>query len=97
MSVGIAGALFWLANQWFVGVFSQTGEVATFQGIPSAGLYRVIDVADIKVTELPNFERTQVEKTIDATTYSEATQILNNLKSLVTNCKLNPQTPGCPG
>ncbi len=97
MTVGIAGGLFWLANQWFVGVFSPTGEVATFQGIPSAGLYRVIDVAEIKVTELPNFERTQVEKTIDATTYSEATGILNNLKSLVTNCKLNPQTPGCPG
>lgn len=96
MAIGFAGAIFWLANQWFVGVFNPTGEVATFQGIPSAGLYRVIDVAEINVTELPNFERTQVEKTIDATTYTEATQILNNLKNVVANCKSNPQTPGCP-
>lgn len=97
MSIGFAGALFWLANQWFVGVFNPTGEIATFQGIPSAGLYRVIDVAEFKVNQLPNFERTQVEKTIDATTYAEATEILTNLKSVVTNCQLNPQTPGCPG
>ncbi len=96
IGIGIAGALFWLANQWFVGVFSPTGEVATFRGIPSAGLYRVIDVAQFKVDELPNFERTQVEKTIDATTYAEATKILGELNRIVTNCKLNPDTPGCP-
>ena len=96
IGIGIAGAVFWLANQWFVGVFSPTGEVATFRGIPSAGLYRVIDVAKFKVDELPNFERTQVEKTIDATTYEEATKILGELNRIVTNCKLNPNTPGCP-
>ena len=96
IGIGLAGALFWLANQWFVGVFSPTGEVATFRGIPSAGLYRVIDVAQFKVDELPNFERTQVEKTIDATTYEEATKILGELSRIVTNCKLNPNTPGCP-
>jgi len=96
IGIGIAGALFWLANQWFVGVFTPTGEVATFRGIPSAGLYRVIDVAQFKVDELPNFERTQVEKTIDATTYEEATKILGELSRIVTNCKLNPNTPGCP-
>ena len=96
IGIGLAGALFWLANQWFVGVFSPTGEVATFRGIPSAGLYRVIDVAKFKVDELPNFERTQVEKTIDATTYEEATKILGELSRIVTNCKLNPNTPGCP-
>ena len=96
IGIGIAGALFWLANQWFVGVFAPTGEVATFRGIPSAGLYRVIDVAQFKVDELPNFERTQVEKTIDATTYEEATKILGELSRIVTNCKLNPNTPGCP-
>lgn len=96
IGVGIAGAVFWLANQWFVGVFSPTGEVATFRGIPAAGLYRVIDVAQFKVDELPNFERTQVEKTIDAATYAEATKILGELNRIVTNCKLNPNTPGCP-
>lgn len=96
IGIGVAGALFWLANQWFVGVFTPTGEVATFRGIPSAGLYRVIDVAQFKVDELPNFERTQVEKTIDATTYEEATKILGELNRIVTNCKLNPNTPGCP-
>ena len=96
IGIGIAGALFWLANQWFVGVFTPTGEVATFRGIPSAGLYRVIDVAQFKVDELPNFERTQVEKKIDATTYEESTKILGELSRIVTNCKLNPNTPGCP-
>ena len=96
IAVGIAGAIFWLANQWFVGVFAPTGEVAIFRGIPLAGLYRVIDVAQFKVDELPNFERTQVDKTIDATTYTEATEILDELNRLVTNCQLNPNTPGCP-
>lgn len=96
IGIGVAGGIFWLANQWFVGVFKPTGEVATFQGIPSAGLYRVIDVAQFKVDALPNFERTQVEKTIDATTYREASQILEKLKNVVSNCQLNPSTPGCP-
>lgn len=96
VALGIGGALFWLANQWFVGVFKPTDEVATFQGIPAAGLYRVIDVAEFKVQELPNFERTQVEKTIDAATYSEASEILTKLKSVAANCKLNPDAPGCP-
>ncbi len=96
VALGIGGALFWLANQWFVGVFKPTDEVATFQGIPAAGLYRVIDVAEFKVQELPNFERTQVEKTIDAATYSEASEILTKLKTVAANCKLNRDTPGCP-
>ncbi len=96
VALGIGGALFWLANQWFVGVFKPTDEVATFQGIPAAGLYRVIDVAEFKVQELPNFERTQVEKTIDAATYSEASEILTKLKTVAANCKLNPDAPGCP-
>jgi protein phosphatase len=97
IAVAISGGLFWLSNQWFVGEFNQSGQVAAFQGIPTAGLYRVTEVSDIKIEELPNFERTQVEETIDATTRNEALEILNGLESVVRNCEFNPTTPGCPG
>jgi len=91
-----AGGLFWLANQWFVGVFSQTDEIAAFQGIPTAGLYRVADIAEFKVTDLPLFERTQVEKTIEAATEAEAIEILAQLKIAVDNCRISQTAPGCP-
>ncbi len=95
-AIGIAGGLFWLANQWFVGIFAPTGEIATFQGIPTGGLYRVTDIADFDVNELPVFERNQIEKTIEAATQSEALEILAQLKIAVETCRVNPATPGCP-
>lgn len=96
IATGIAGSLFWLSNQWFVGEFNQSGQVAAFQGIPTAGLYRVTEVSELKINELPNFERAQVNKTIDATTRSEALEILNGLEDVARNCQFNPTTPGCP-
>ena len=97
IALGIAGGLFWLSNQWFVGEFNKSGQVAAFQGIPTAGLYRVTEVSDLKIDELPNFERAQVIETIDATTRSEALEILNGLQEVARNCQFNPTTPGCPG
>lgn len=97
IATATAGGLLWLSNQWFVGVFTPTSEVAIFQGIPTSGLYRVTDVAQFDVTSLPNYERTQVEKTIDAATHDEALQILDQLKVIVEKCKLTPSSPGCPG
>ena len=96
IATGIAGSLFWLSNQWFVGEFNKSGQVAAFQGIPTAGLYRVTEVSELKINELPNFERAQVNKTIDATTRSEALEILNGLEDVARNCQFNPTTPGCP-
>ena len=97
IAIGISGGLFWLSNQWFVGEFNQSGQVAAFQGIPTAGLYRVTEVSNLKIEELPNFERAQVGKTIDAATRKEALEILNGLKDIARNCQSNPATPGCPG
>lgn len=94
--IGIAGGLFWLSNQWFVGEFKQTGQLAAFQGIPTAGLYRVSELSTFKSEQLPKFERNLVDKTIDATTHSEAVQILSKLETTARNCQFNPQTPGCP-
>lgn len=96
VAVAIAGGIFWLSNQWFVGVFTPTGEVAAFQGIPTTGLYRVVNISEFTVDALPIFERTQVEKTVDAATQDEARAILEQLKVVVENCRLNPATPGCP-
>jgi protein phosphatase len=97
MAIGISGALFWLSNQWFVGVFAPTGEIATFQGISTSGLNRVIEVSQFTINDLPEFEKAQIEKTIDAPTHDEELAILNNLQISVDDCKLYPQTPGCPG
>ena len=61
MAIGIGGALFWLSNQWFVGVFAPTGEIATFQGISTSGLNRVIEVSQFTINDLPEFEKAQIE------------------------------------
>lgn len=93
---GIAAALLWLSQQWFVGVFNPTGEVGIFQGIPTSGLFRLVDVADYSIENLPNFERTQIEKTINVSSKDEAHAILDQLQIVVEGCRLNPATPGCP-
>lgn len=94
--VSIAGGLFWLSNQWFIGEFQPTGQIAAFQGIPTIGLNRVVEISDFEVNDLPYFERLAVEETIDATTYEKALEVLTGLEASVRICKISPSTSGCP-
>lgn len=86
----------WLSRQWFVGVYPQTTVVAIYQGIPAAGLSRLVEVSELPVGLLPDFERTEVEGTIASTSQSDAQQVVSRLLARANDCLLNPQTPGCP-
>jgi len=86
----------WLSRQWFVSVYPQTQVVAIYQGIPAAGLSRLVEVSQLPVTLLPDFERTEVEATIASASHSDAQQVVNRLLARANDCLQNPSTPGCP-
>lgn len=86
----------WLSRQWFVSVYPQTHVVAIYQGIPAAGLARLVEVSQLPVELLPEFERTEVEATIASTSHDDAQQVVNRLLARANDCLQHPQTPGCP-
>lgn len=95
ISLILAGSLWWLANQWYIGEYKATRVVAVFQGIPSVGLSRLVEVSTVPIENLPSFERKQVLQTIDAATYDEAMASVERLALRASECFTNPQTPGC--
>ena len=86
----------WLTAQWFIGVDQQSGSVAIFQGIPVSGLSREVIVSDVKVSQLPEFERIQVQSTIGASSLTDAQATVEQLDARALACKTAPTTPGCP-
>lgn len=92
----LAGATWWLSHQWYVGIYQPTQVVAVYQGIPVAGLSRIIEVSDLPVASLPSFERSQVEDTISTNSPSEADSTIAQLTLRAAACKAMPSTPGCP-
>ena len=95
ISVAISVSAWWLANQWYLAEYKPTHVVAVYQGIPTAGLSRLIDVSDIPINSLPVFEQQQLGNTIDAVTYEEATASLNRLKARAALCQQVPAPQGC--
>ncbi len=96
--LGLAGFLWWLSAQWFVGVSS--GYVAVYQGIAqqvgSVELNRVTSTSGISLLTLPYYDQAQVERTIDAGTEAEAQRIVTVLATKAAACA-SPQAPlGCP-
>lgn len=101
ISIGIAvasvvGSLWWLSQQWYVGVFEQQGVVAIYQGIPVGSLSRLVDVSQIPVDSLPEYERLQVTSTLDAASRLDAQATLARLKTRADACATDPTTLGCP-
>jgi protein phosphatase len=96
----LAGSLslggWWLSRQWFVSVYPQTHVVAIYQGIPAAGLSRLVEVSQLPVSLLPDFERTEVEATIASASHSDALQVVSRLLARANDCLQDPETPGCP-
>jgi len=93
-SISLGG--WWLSRQWFVSVYPQTNVVAIYQGIPAAGLSRLVEVSELPVALLPDFERTEVESTIASTSHSDAAQVVSRLQARADACLQAPKTPGCP-
>lgn len=96
VALGLAGVLWWLSNQWFVGVYEKTDVVAIFQGVPAGGMYRLVEISEIEAVALPDFERDQVYQTFESGDYSSAEAAVKRLKLSADLCVLTPSTPGCP-
>ncbi len=95
-AAGIAVGLWWLANQWFVGVYPATKAVAIYQGIPVAGLSKLIEVSAVNSDDLPDYERNQVIGTISSASLADAHSTVSQLSARVLACKTAPTSPGCP-
>jgi len=91
MSAGV----WWLANQWYLAEYKPTHVVAVYQGIPTGGLSRLIDVSDIPIKSLPAFEQQQLGNTIDALTYEDAVGSLKRLKARATLCQQASAPQSC--
>jgi len=96
IALGFIGAIWWLANQWFVGVYEKTSVVAIFQGVPAGGMYRLVEISDIDAASLPEFERDQVYQTFASGDLENAEAAVKRLKLSAELCVLTPSTPGCP-
>ena len=96
IALGFVVTIWWLANQWFVGVYEKTSVVAIFQGVPAGGMYRLVEISDIDAASLPEFERDQVYQTFESGDLEGAEAAVNRLKLSADLCVLTPSTPGCP-
>lgn len=96
LAILAAGALWWIASQWYVGVYEPTNVVAIYQGVPSGGMSRMVEVTTLSVDALPDFERAQVQATIDSGNQSDAQTAVARLQARADDCITNPTTPGCP-
>jgi len=96
IALAITGALWWLSNQWFVGVYEKTDVVAIFQGVPAGGMYRLVEISEIEANKLPDFERDQVYQTFESGDFPSADAAVKRLKLSADLCVLTPTTPGCP-
>ena len=96
IAMGIVATLWWLGNQWFVGVYAQEDVVAIFQGVPAGGMYRLVEITDVEAGKLPEFERGQVYQTFESGNFENAKAAVDRLKLSADLCVLTPATPGCP-
>lgn len=96
IALTIAAAIWWLSNQWFVGVYKKTDVVAIFQGVPAGGMYRLVEISEIEAATLPDFERDQVYQTFESGNLPSADAAVKRLKLSADLCVLTPTTPGCP-
>jgi protein phosphatase len=97
IALGFVVTIWWLANQWFVGVYEKTSVVAIFQGVPAGGMYRLVEISEIDAASLPKFERDQVYQTLESGDFENAEAAVKRLKLSADLCVLTPSTPGCPG
>jgi protein phosphatase len=96
VGAALFSAGFWLSRQWYVGAIPQTGYVGIYQGVPAGGLSRLIEPSMIQVAQLPEFERAEVEATVNASTHGDAQATLDRLNARAAACIADPTIPGCP-
>ena len=91
----------WSQSQYYVGPV-QTGDdaqVAIFQGIPEGAggleLSHIVTVLNVRLNELPTYQREQVRKNIPAKNFAEAQAIGSQLTGIALRCADSTSTvPG---
>lgn len=96
IAIGFAVTVWWLANQWFVGVYEKEDVVAIFQGVPAGGMYRLVEISEVEAGKLPDYERNQVYQTFESSNFDDAVAAVRRLKLSADLCLQTPTTPGCP-
>ena len=96
VATSIASVLWWLSNQWFVGVYEKNQVVAIFQGVPAGGMHRLVEVSTLPVNQLPEFEYQQVYQTFESANLEDAQAAVARLENSTAACVLTPSSPGCP-
>jgi protein phosphatase len=83
------GGYSWSQRQYYIG--PSEGRVAIFRGLsqPVAGIHLsdVYERPDVALTDLPSYERTEVEQTIEANNLDHARKIIQDLQSDAADCR----------
>lgn len=88
----------WTASQWYITDIN--GRVALYQGVPQSlgplPLSRLDSLTDLRLTQLPQFDRLQVHAGITAGSRAEAQAVIDRIAQLVRACVIQPHVAGCP-
>jgi protein phosphatase len=83
------GGYSWAQRQYYVG--ASEGKVAIFRGLsePVAGIHlsNVYERPDVALTDLPDYDRSEVEQTIEANNLDHARKIVQDLQTDATECR----------
>ena len=84
----------WTASQWYVADID--GYVGLYHGVPQSigpfTLSRLEELTDLRLTDLPSFERQQVDAGISASSRAAALEIIDRIQQRVADCA----STGCP-
>jgi serine/threonine protein phosphatase PrpC len=91
---GSYAAYTWSQRQYFVA--AHDGNVAIYQGVSQdlgpIKLSHVESESDVRVDDLPEFERQQVQETVAKDSLAEAQALLNRLRTDALRCAASPTT-----
>ena len=94
------GGYSWSQRQYYIG--PSEGRVAIFRGLsqPVAGIHlsNVYERPDVALSDLPSYDRTEVEQTIEANNLDHARKIVQDLQSDAADCRAGatPSGGGAP-
>jgi protein phosphatase len=91
-------SLWWISNQWYVGVYD--GRVAVYQGVPGSigpmPLQRLNQETAIEVADLPVLDQQRVEQSIGVSSQQQAVGTVAELDARAQACRSDEPPPGCP-
>ena len=88
----------WTASQWYI--TDLNGRVALYQGVPQSlgpfPMSRLDSLTELRLSQLPQFDRLQVRAGITAGSRADAQAVIDRIAELVRACISQPHVAGCP-